>query len=230
MPSLGDYLGQLLSEISIARMQADLESVRIAEIYSSHPLLRSMPVPRMRLPNVDMQIPLVIQASDEPREGESPRGGYSLEQLRAKFTDVFDAQLASEQIALSAASRRQLDAALNETMEAHDVMSESSIDVFGFADALTNAALTHIGELGPKRVRGLIRPDFALQLKSAVRRAFLLERTPPPRLTVLVTTAEIREAGGPEVITHLNLKVSEEGLEWTTIQSENGEYERLVPE
>ncbi len=43
MPNLGDYLGQLLSEITLARMHADLESIRIAELYAAHPLLRTFP-------------------------------------------------------------------------------------------------------------------------------------------------------------------------------------------
>ena len=32
MPYLGDYLGQLMAEIAIARMHADLETVRLAEM------------------------------------------------------------------------------------------------------------------------------------------------------------------------------------------------------
>ncbi len=65
MPNLGDYLGQLLSELSIARMQADLETVRLAELYAMHPLLRTMPVPHMRLPDVDLEIPVLIKASED---------------------------------------------------------------------------------------------------------------------------------------------------------------------
>jgi hypothetical protein len=230
VPNLGDYLGQLLSELAIARMQADLESLRIAEIYASHPLLRSMPVPHMRLPSVDLQVPLVVLASEDPREDESPRGGYSLQQLRARFEEVLDAQLASDGIALSAAHRRQLNAALDQTIEEQVNSPESSPDVYRIADALTGTALTTIVELRPERDRPLFLPEFGQRMKGAVRRAFLRERTTPPRLSVLVTTAEIREAGGSEVLTHLSLRVTEEGLEWTTIQSESGEYDRLVPE
>ncbi|MEJ2127120.1 MAG: hypothetical protein P8X84_06440 [Candidatus Bathyarchaeota archaeon] len=50
MPNLGDYLGNLISEVTLARMQADIEAVRIAELYSSHPLLKNMPIPHFRLP------------------------------------------------------------------------------------------------------------------------------------------------------------------------------------
>ena len=85
MPYLGDYLGQLLSEIAIARMQADLETVRLAELYAAHPLLRTLPVPHLRLPEVALEIPVLIEASEEPRAGESARGGATLADMRLRF-------------------------------------------------------------------------------------------------------------------------------------------------
>ena len=229
MPKLGDYLGQLLSELSMARMQADLESVRIAEIYASHPLLRTMPIPHMRLPNVDIQVPVVIQGSEEPREGESTRGGVPMQRLRERFDDVLKAQLGTHGVELSEANRRQMGILLDETLVERDSPTEAAIGVYQVADSLTQAALAYVGQLGSGRDITL-RPEFGSQLKLAARRAFVAERTPPPRLSVLVTTGELREAGGSEVLTHLNLRISEEGLEWTTIESEDGGHDRLVPE
>ena len=54
--------------------------------------------------------------------------------------------------------------------------------------------------------------------------------TPPPRLLALVTSAEIREAGTSENVTRLNLKLSEQGVEWTTIETDGVTRDRLVPE
>ena len=71
MPYLGDYLGHLISEVTMARMQADVEAVRIAELYASHPLLRTMPVPRFRLPEVQVDIPVVINELEPSNEGGS---------------------------------------------------------------------------------------------------------------------------------------------------------------
>src|SRR3989442_8134315 len=83
MPYLGDYLGHLLSEITTARVQADLESVRIADLYASHPLLRHMAVPRFRLPNVTIDAPVVITRMEEAPAGQPVRGGIGIDDIHA---------------------------------------------------------------------------------------------------------------------------------------------------
>jgi len=228
MPYLGDYIGQLLSEISIARLQADLETVRLAELYAAHPLLRTMPVPHVRLPDVDLEIPVLIKASEEPRAGESARGGATLADVSRKFDEVLAAHLSKVNIALSAADRKKLRSAIDERLTVTRVPVEISVDVHRVADDLTSTALHVVGELRP--AKPAIPPPIAAELREVVRLEFLKLRTPPPRLTVVVTSAEIREAGTAENLTRLRLKVSEQGVEWTTIESEGVRRDRLVPE
>ena len=232
MPYLGDYLGQLLSEISIARMQADLETVRLAELYAAHSLLRTMPVPHMRLPDVELEIPVLIKASEEPRAGESARGGATLADMGRKFDEVLAAYISKAGVAPSAADRKKLRAALDERLSLHGLPTDVSVDVHRVADDLTSTALRAIAEFRPTSVTAepAIPPPLAAELKDTIRLEFLKLRTPPPRLTVLVTSAEIREAATAENLTRLRLKVSEEGLEWTTIESEGIRRDRLVPE
>jgi len=230
MPYLGDYLGHLLSEISIARMQADLETVRLAELYATHPLLRTMPVPHMRLPDVELEIPVLIKTFEEPRAGESARGGAPLVDMKRKFDEVLATHLSKSGVELSPAHRKKLRAALDERLTLHGVPTEIAVDVHRVADDLTSTALRVVGELRPTPAEPAIPPPLAAELKETVRLEFLKLRTPPPRLTVLVTSAEIREAGTAENLTRLHLKVSEQGVEWTTIESEGVRRDRLVPE
>ena len=232
MTYLGDYIGQLLSEISIARLQADLETVRLAELYAAHPLLRTMPVPHVRLPDVDLEIPVLIKAAEEPRPGESARGGATLTDVSRKFDEVLAAHLSKAGVTLSAADRKKLRSALDERLTLTRVPVEISVDVHRVADDLTSTALHVVGELKPTSdiAKPAIPLPIAAELREAVRLALLQLRTPPPRLTVLVTSAEIREAGTTETLTRLRLKVSEQGVEWTTIESEGVRRDRLVPE
>ena len=231
MSFLGDYLGQLLSEITIARMQADLETVRLAELYAAHPLLRTMPVPHLRLPDVELEIPVLIKAVEDPRPGESPRGGVPLSEIAKKFDGVLATHLSKARVALSAAESKALRTALDERIVTHGVPTEISIDVLRVADDLTAAALRVIGEIRPTRNgEPAIARSLEIALKEAVRLEFLKLRTAPPRLTVSVTSAEIREAGTPENVTRLRLKVTEQGVEWTTIESDGVRRDRLVPE
>jgi len=230
MPYLGDYVGQLLSEISIARMHADLETVRLAELYATHPLLRTMPVPHVRLPEVELEIPVLVKAVEEPRAGESARGGLPLPEIRRQFDKVLASHLARSDISLSAAELKKLRSAIDERLALYAVPTETAVDVHRVADDLTSTALYAIEGLRPKLSSTEPAIPLVTELKEAVRTEFLKLRTCPPRLTVLVTSAELRESGTAENVTRLRLKVSEQGVEWTTIEADGVRRDRLVPE
>ena len=148
------------------------------------------------------------------------------------FDEVLAAHMSKAGIAPSAADRKKLRAALDERLTLHGVPTDISVDVHRVADDLTSTALRAIEEFRRTPITGepAIPPPLAAELKYAVRLEFLKLRTLPPRLAVLVTSAEIREAGTAENLTRLRLKVSEQGVEWTTIESEGVQRDRLVPE
>jgi hypothetical protein len=239
MPYLGDYIGHLLSEITIARMQADIEAVRVAELYAGHPLLRHMPVPHFRLPNVEVDAPVVIKRLEEPQAGATPRGVPTPENLRKAFDTVLKHRISEEGIRLKPKHENKLKAVLDEKMVALTQPIEVSIDTDRVANELSNASFRALTEFDlsdrqfdvPDRPIDPARlPKFEEKLKEELRVAFLKLRKPPTRLHVLVTSTEIREAGPSEVITRLHLKISEEGFEWTTIESDGQKQDHLVME
>src|SRR5260370_24658169 len=72
MPRLGEVLAALLSDAAQARVRADLETIRIAEAYSRDPLLKNLPVPRFRLPDITVDVPLLIsqvEGTTDPATG-----------------------------------------------------------------------------------------------------------------------------------------------------------------
>jgi hypothetical protein len=232
MPYLGDYLGHLLSEITIARVQADLEAVRVAELYASHPLLRHLPIPHFRLPTVTLDVPVIIKKMEEGKAGESPRGGVVLPALRKSFDRVLNLHLQRAKIKLSDPERANLDQALNQTISRLALPPYVSISVMRIADELVLTAIKALGD--PERKGGPVESirleKLADEIKTAARREFLNLRQAPPRLHVLVTTAELREAGPQELLAHLHLSISEEGMEWTVIESQGKSQDKLVPE
>lgn len=62
MAELSDFLSHILKEITRARMAADMEAVLVAKKYASDPegLLQCFPVPRMRLPNIEITAPMIV--------------------------------------------------------------------------------------------------------------------------------------------------------------------------
>ena len=70
MPFLGDYIGHIISEITRARLHADLEALRVADYYAKEPLLRHFPVPRFRLPSVKLEVPVAPVSTQERELGD----------------------------------------------------------------------------------------------------------------------------------------------------------------
>ena len=232
MPYLGDYIGHLMSEMTIARMQADLEAVRVAELYASHPLLRFMPVPHFRLPEMDLDVPVVIKEVEAPRPDESPRGGVPIAELRKTFDQLLTRQFTKQGLDVSPENKKRLKSALDEKISGLSQPKETAVDVHRIADELTNAAvstLTEVQELREPIEKKRIE-TLETELKSAIKLEFLKLRRPPPRLNVLATTQEIREAGPSEIVTRIKLKLTEQAVEWTSVESEGQKLDRLVPE
>lgn len=228
MPNLGDYLGHLLSEIAIARMHADLETIRIAELYAAHPLLRSMPVPHVRMPDVDLEIPVLVDNVEDPPAGESARGSATVPDLRKKFDEVLRAHLARSGVSLTPADTAKLTAALDLRLPQHHLPAEVSVGVLRLADDLSATAVKAIEEAKPGTPA--TEPARVNHLKEAVRVALLQVPRQPPRVRVLVTSSQIRESATADNLTKLHVKISEQGVEWATVGVGGERQDKLVPE
>jgi hypothetical protein len=213
-------------------MQADLEAVRVAELYASHRYLRHMPVPHFRMPDVELDVPVVIKKMEEPPAGELLRGTPKLAELRKAFDSVLTAEFAKENIRSTPVLKKKLKSVLDEKEVELTRPAEIAIDVNYIADEMTKAITREMVE--PEWPGGAIKPEQAKALEKKImmssKNEFNKLRKPPERLKVLATTAEIREAGPGEAITRLRLKVTEEAFEWTTIESEGEPQDRLIPE
>ena len=60
MVTLSEYLGLVFKEISNARAMADAEAQRVAKMYQSDEMLQHFSVPRFKIPEISLNIPLAI--------------------------------------------------------------------------------------------------------------------------------------------------------------------------
>ncbi|SRR5258706_1472140 len=226
MPNLGDFLGHLMSEVTIARVHADVESIRIAELYASHPLLVNLPVPHFRLPNIEIDVPVVVKTMEEEQPGQPARGAPSLKEMRNKFSDVLSKYIKDESVKINPEQRKKLDNLVEKKITEFVKPNEVAVNINQVADGLASLAASAIsGEDSSKqeKIKGVI--------KNTLRVEFLNLSKPPARLKVLVATSEIREAGPSEIITRLHLKLNEESFEWTATEASDGtKRDKLVPE
>lgn len=228
MPFLGDFIGQIAAEMTIARMQADLEAVRVAELYASHPLLRHMPVPHFRMPEISMELPVVIKQVETAAPGESQRGSPNLTELKKVFLKTVSEILLKDKIRLSAADKKELDASIDARLKSLKQPAEISVGISHIAHELADLVSEKIG--ARTRMDLEKKSKFRSELKELAWADFLKVQKPPPRLEALVKTSEVREAGAGEVVTRMHVKLSEDGFEITTVESEGVLRERLIPE
>lgn len=230
MVYLGDYLGQILSEITIARVQADLESVRIAELYANHDLLKHFPVPRVRLGDVDLDIPIIIIEADEPPDKERPRGGLSVSAMLRHFQSLTSQQLELSSIDLNKKTRTELDQQLEERSRKMGRPEYVNVDTNRTANQFTTTVRRFLQqrEIEPEAIR-----SFTESLNIAARRDFISARSAHPRILVGATSSQIQEAAD-ESVTRITIRITEQSMEWTRITAESDDdddnSERLVPE
>lgn len=227
MPALGEYLGALLAEITNARFLADLESARIAQLYASHPLLQGMPIPRFRLPNVSLDLPVAVEKIDP--SPTTPPHSVDLLSLRHNIEVIIDQQLSQLKLQLPANLRKRLTDNLNRLFER--LKASGSIpasDAIKASDDAVTAALEVI-RAGSKD-NAAADPAY----ESSLRRQFAVEllklQTPPPRVLVMVVTAQLKEIASPQSLTRIQLTISEEGLEWTQTNPSDSSSKTLLPE
>lgn len=218
-----------MSEITIAKMHADLESLRIAELYSSHPLLVNMPIPHFRLPNVDIDVPVLVKEMDEQDADKNVRGSPSMKEMNDRLDVILDRLAEKEGIDIKTDLRKKIRKAMDLRLEQLKLPNEVSINTNQIANELADSAtqiLTGVG--GP--LKEADRRRLRRNLKDFSKQEFSKLFKPAPRLKVLVTSAELRASGASDFITRIHLKINEEGIEWKTVESEDATTDKLVPE
>ena len=70
MADLGDLLGSLMSGLIRARRMADEQTAALAEYYKDNPLLEGLSVPRIRIPELIIDMPFLIENQVEGEIGE----------------------------------------------------------------------------------------------------------------------------------------------------------------
>jgi len=231
MPYLGDYLGHLLSEITNARVQADLESVRIADLYASHPLLKHMAVPRFRLPNVTIDAPVVVRNMDEAAAGQPLRGGISMDDVHRVVEQALTSALAAGPVMKTVKRKNELRTAVRQSILRFTPVAGAAVSVTDIPAIAAAASETFADQLGANEVSAEAADHLRTALQESIASTLHgISGQPVPRLHVAVTNAELREAGPPDLLARLHLTVSEEAMEWSVSESDGKTTSRLVVE
>jgi hypothetical protein len=228
MPRLGEFIGALLSDAAQARVRADMEALKIAEAYSAHDLLKHLPVPRFRLPDITVEFPVLVTAVEgaPPASGDRPFDRLS----GAELTKVMRGALGESDIRLPTAVRDKVIAA-----------------VLVHANKVFDSGPQHL--LSPSRVSGELAAGAAGEVKGVLRdrepdgpkldafegrvrerfKALLLEKlVKSPFLEVSVASGDIKSHADNDSVMRMRLTITEDAYE--VINRDEGQGFSLIPE
>ena len=230
MVNLGDYVGKLLSEVTKARVQADIEAVRIAELYASDPLLKNFPVPRVRLPKVDIEAPVIITDVDD--ESSSSRR-INAETLEPIYREAVLGSLKARNIKLDQRDQLVLDRRMKATLIKIDKEPEQGVSNRAITKKVTEETVTGLKSLA--RLKRTVNEDQFKEISLDIQKVIDKELVKIPtvssdRIKISPLTASVKAIGDKEKVTTIKMSIVEEGVEWVSIGEDGTEEKTLVME
>lgn len=232
MPKLNDYLGSIISSISNARVMADVQTIKVAEDYANHDLLKHFAVPRMRIADVELTIPVAIESAEESLA--EPVDIIKNQTFNKVMYDEVTNNLGrsslprsvSQQVrSLLADNAHQLEARLNQERKLAPIDDYSA----SLAKAITRIAVEN------KLVKSEQEANesrLSERLKASAEKLVIqnTKRTSLGDMNVIAESHLLREQR-PENIVHIKMRITEEGMEWQQSEQSDGEVSRkLLPE
>lgn len=227
MADLGVILGALISGVVHARRIADEESAAVAEHYKDNPLLSGMSIPRVRLPEVSIDIPMLIEAQDE---GEADQIADT-ETIKKAVGEELKASLTREGLKISAEDLQKFDTAFEQRLSKVAVPSVYRSP----REAIIRAAEDAYSETVKDKIVKGSTLAAASRVVSNVRfsasGSALQKVGRSPQIGASVLTAEVKDKSSTANVSRLTLTLKEEGMEWSVGQNDDGTMTRkLTPE
>lgn len=244
MPRLGDLVGSLMAEFTLARVRADLEAVKLVELYRSESLLEGAPVPRFRLPDITVDLPVLMLGL----EGDGDATGFARPSTDAVRSAIREAAVTTG-VSLDDVKEAELVAAIDAHLESVWQTSEP-ID----RAVLHSRAISRVAEsLLQKQVEPKVPAGAAASparevsaaasasdssIKSFTKALELRLSTKAigasgqgPRVMMAAKTSEVREVGDSSLVTRIGLTFKEDGFEVVSVERPDGSSQlRLTPE
>ncbi|WP_221801596.1 hypothetical protein [Oceanobacter mangrovi] len=227
MPKLNEYLGSIISSLNTARVMADIQTVRVAEDYAKHELLQHFSVPRMRIDDVEITIPVAIDSAEEQIDApvDIINNKDFNSQIYAEITRSLGVRSLPRETSLQvrsliASETRELETSINKSRDLTPVASfskqlaEQVSKVLAQQPELEKSASTD-------DLSGRLNESATSQLQGLVGNTSLGD------MKVIAETHLLRDQK-PEHIMQIKLKISEDAVEWQKLESADGEQKRLL--
>lgn len=227
MTDLGTVLGAILSGIINARRIADEETSATAERYKDHPLLSGISIPRLRIPEIEIDIPMLVTSQDDGEPDELTEKEKIVERVTSDLISSYE----KEGLTVADADKERFAVALSERLSKISPSAgirsprESVIRTAeeAFAFVLRAPVVEKVGIDAARRIATDIRTSASFVALEKIGR--------PPALKTSVITTEVKDNASLTSVSRIKLTLREEGLEWSVGENDDGTITRkLTPE
>lgn len=216
MADLGTLLGSLMSGVIGARRMADEQTAALAEYYKGIPLLEDLSVPRVRIAEITIDMPVLIENQVEGQNGEMEDpikiADAALEQLKTtssknkiKIDPDFHEEFLDE-VKNRLESEKQTGAPIMKETVARNVQ-----DAFAATLIKTKTTLSSEDQMTISR-----------DLRTKASTVGIAKELVPSSIVANIKTADVKERATSTSVVRLKITLKEEGLEWATKASETG--------
>ena len=228
---LHDYIGNLVASVQHARVNADLQAVRVAEDYAKHTLLEHFPVPRMRLKDVEMTIPVAINPGKQQKTTNLEpidNRQFNSEAYKAVLAGLGKKRLNQTQ----SRTLRQVISDQTDLLEKAILKDGQTQALSNFSRVVAKAGIesqqkTDTNE-NAKELTAQLADKLTNQLGSAIKPVHQGQLLADLEVSI---EADILKEKPKDSLVNIKLVIEEEGVEWHKMEAHNGQTTRkLIPE
>ncbi|MGB1237228.1 MAG: hypothetical protein ACPG4U_03395 [Pseudomonadales bacterium] len=224
-PDLGAILGSLMSGVIQARRISDEQTAELAEYYRENPLLEGLTVPRVRIPEITIDLPLLVEDFIDGEAGEIEPPNKISEKATGELVNKAKIHKITLPAVFKNGFKRDIENRLKKMKSSGAPMVKENI-IRNVQGALATQIKTHKLELNSeqqKLISNSIRDTLALENISRKPVAAAIKSN--------IKTADVKEKSSSTNVVRVKVTFREEGLEWATQASESGGVTRtLQPE
>jgi len=235
MPTLKDYLGSLVKDLNYARVIADVESANIAKMYAENDLLKHFSIPRMKINDTELTIPISIDELEMSVEKDyQPIDNTSFyARTYAEIKNVFKVSSFSREI--STALRKSIYVQIDSLEKSIKSGADINTSLDGFSETVSDMAIETIisdkkgrvvfnetlknNNVDDEQIKDALVMNLAKQLKAEIKPRAVAGKIESAKVTV--ESDQLREKK-PETLLYIKMKITEESMEWQTMEDADG--------
>ncbi|TWI00636.1 hypothetical protein IQ05_01293 [Flavobacterium tiangeerense] len=234
MIKLNDYLGSIVASFTNAKIMSDLQTVKLAEEYAKHDYLKHFSIPRMRIDDVEMTIPIALDEIENI--SKPPVIGFDSIKINTLVYSFLLEKFGVLKITKEPTKLLQTETARQVSILEKQIKITNSHDsILGFSKEIVVYYLKIIEKyaLVNKEVLAKMNIDLIVRdLITVLMREITISKEVEAlaNLNIVVEANKLRELKSENLI-FIKLKISENGMEWSRSENAKGEIEsKLLPE